>query len=82
MAGFHEVVVLPDTVNAVEKAKAEGRSLWRISSTLFFHIASDQVLQPLSKFATAEAAQKYQPKFTGKMVEEELESIKLKKKEA
>lgn len=42
LAGFHEVIVTPETLKAVEKAKAEGRSLWRVSSTLFSHIASGE----------------------------------------
>ena len=39
LAGFHEVVVSPATVAAMDAAKAQNKSLWRISSTLFGHIA-------------------------------------------
>ena len=33
-AGMHEVVVSEATVKAVEKAMLEGRSCWRVSSTV------------------------------------------------
>jgi len=51
-AGFHEVIYSEKTKLAVEKAKAEGRILWRISSTLFSHIRKDVVLEPLGDHAT------------------------------
>jgi len=76
-AGYHEVVVTPETIQAVEKAKKDGKSLWRVSSTLFSHIASDNELKPLGQFATKEALVKYPPILTGKQVELELEQIKL-----
>lgn len=79
LAGFHEVVVSPATVEAVAKAKAAGKSCWRVSSTLFSHIASDAVLQPLGKFATTETIAKYPPIKTGLQVQEELNQIKLGK---
>jgi isopenicillin N synthase-like dioxygenase len=77
LAGFHEVVVVQDTLAAVERAKKEGRSLWRISSTLFGHIASDQTLQPLGKFSNADTLKKYPPTKAGVQVQQELELIKL-----
>jgi len=78
LAGFHEVVVVKETVAAIEKAKAEGRSLWRVSSTLFGHIASDQVLAPVGKFAKVKGvAEKYPPTKTGDQVQKELNAIKL-----
>ena len=40
---MHEVVVLPSTIAAAEAAEANGRPAWRVSSTLFAHIASSQV---------------------------------------
>jgi hypothetical protein len=43
------------TAAAVAAAQAAGRSCWRVSSTLFSHVASDVVLQPLGPFATAAA---------------------------
>jgi isopenicillin N synthase-like dioxygenase len=77
LAGFHEVVVTPATVTAIASASAAGRSLWRISSTLFSHIASDVTLQPLGDFATPEALAAYPPMFTGDHVKAELDAINL-----
>ena len=64
---------------AIERAKAQGRPLWRISSTLFYHIASDQVLKPLESFATERTLDQYPPIFAGEQVQAELQHIKLKK---
>eukprot|EP00298_Acanthocystis_sp_HF-20_P015458 c21149_g1_i1.p1 GENE.c21149_g1_i1~~c21149_g1_i1.p1 ORF type:complete len:979 (+),score=402.45 c21149_g1_i1:59-2995(+) len=61
-----------------EKEKEEKKeSLWRISSTLFSHIASDQVLQPIGKFAQESTASLYPPTYAGDYVNEELKAIKL-----
>jgi len=76
-AGFHEVIVSPETIAAVERAKKDGRSLWRVSSTLFSHVASDGELRPLAHFATPEALQKYPRRLAGDQVAEELSLIKL-----
>lgn len=79
LAGFHEVVVTPATRNVIEAKKAKAESLWRISSTLFSHIASDVMLQPLEKFAQADPScvEKYPPMYTGEQVKKELEAINL-----
>ena len=66
-------------MNAIEKKKAAGQSLWRVSSTLFGHIQSDQVLEPLGRFKTAESSKAYPAKYTGDQVREELEAISLAK---
>jgi isopenicillin N synthase-like dioxygenase len=76
-AGFHEVVVNEDTLKAVEKAKAEGRPLWRVSSTLFSHIASDETLYPVKK--EWQNDEKYPAIKTGNQVNQELQSINLQK---
>jgi isopenicillin N synthase-like dioxygenase len=77
-AGMHEVVVTDATMPAIAAARSAGRPLWRVSSTVFGHIASDQVLTPLGAFATA-AAQAIYPTITaGDFVQKELESIRLK----
>lgn len=76
-AGFHEVIVTPDTLAAVEKAKAENRPAWRVSSTLFSHVASDQTLKPLGHFATEDNLKKYPPTLAGEQVSEELSWIQL-----
>ncbi|KAL1925402.1 uncharacterized protein VTP21DRAFT_285 [Calcarisporiella thermophila] len=80
MAGYHEVVVTEATMAAVENAKLNHpeRPLWRISTTLFMHIASDQVLRPLGPFANPESEKNYPHKLTGDYMREELDLIKLK----
>jgi len=77
LAGFHEVVVADATLTAIAKAKEEKKSLWRVSSTLFSHIASDHTLQPLGKFATEENLKNYPPTKSGKQVQAELDMIDL-----
>jgi len=76
-AGFHEVIVSSDTTSAIERAKQRGRPIWRVSSTLFFHIASDNELKPLDKFATKETLEVYPPTLAGNQVSDELAKIKL-----
>jgi len=77
LAGFHEVVVSPATVEAIAAAKAADRSLWRISSTLFSHIASDVLLQPLTPAWAAEGGERYPPISAGDHVAAELAAINL-----
>jgi len=77
LAGFHEVVVTTETKAAAVKAKEAGRSLWRISSTMFSHVASDNTLQPIAHFGNPEALRNYPPTKAGKQVQEELNAIKL-----
>lgn len=76
-AGFHEVIVSDDTLKAVEKAKAEGKPLWRVSSTLFNALNYKTVMQPLSKFSALPTAQNYPPVKAYDYVAEELRAISL-----
>ncbi|KAJ1536174.1 hypothetical protein HK096_000347 [Nowakowskiella sp. JEL0078] len=82
-AGYHEVVVTNGTLEAIERQKQKQRPLWRISSTLFFHIASDQVLKPLKGIKWVDenpnVHEKYQTILTGEQVLAELGLIKLMK---
>ncbi|KAJ4711664.1 2-oxoglutarate (2OG) and Fe(II)-dependent oxygenase superfamily protein [Melia azedarach] len=78
IAGMHEVVVTSRTIDAIKLASEQNRSLWRVSSTLFAHIASDAVLKPLGHFAESPLASKYPPICAGEFVEEELAVINLK----
>ncbi|CAG9464386.1 unnamed protein product [Pedinophyceae sp. YPF-701] len=55
-AGFHEVVLTEATQEAMRRAEAEGRPLWRVSSTVFAHVASDRALEPLMSAEGAAAA--------------------------
>ena len=75
LAGFHEVVVSEKTVAVINEASKAGRSLWRVSSTMFTHIASDQVLQPLSFFANPETMKKYPPVKAGVQILAELAAV-------
>ncbi|TYK10664.1 uncharacterized protein E5676_scaffold25G00260 [Cucumis melo var. makuwa] len=78
IAGMHEVVVTKRTRDAIKLASEQNRSLWRVSSTLFAHIASDAVLKPLGHFAESSHANKYPPMLAGEYVEKELAVINLK----
>jgi len=77
LAGFHEVIVTNQTKQVIDRKRATGGSLWRVSSTLFGHIQSDQVLEPLAPFDTAAAKKAFPPKFAGDQVTEELQAINL-----
>lgn len=68
MAGFHEVVITEATKRVIERKKANGESLWRVSSTCFGQIQSDQVLEPLPPFNTKEAKDKFPPIKAGHQV--------------
>ncbi|OIW07966.1 hypothetical protein TanjilG_20067 [Lupinus angustifolius] len=81
IAGMHEVVVTNKTIDAIRLAEEQKRSLWRVSSTLFAHIASDAVLKPLGQFAESPLSGKYPPIFAGEYVEQELAVINLKGKD-
>lgn len=50
-AGFHEVTVNERTIATMERRRREfpGRPLVRISSTLFWHLGSDFVLEPVEE---------------------------------
>mmetsp|Transcript_4660 Transcript_4660/g.7017 ORF Transcript_4660/g.7017 Transcript_4660/m.7017 type:complete len:364 (-) Transcript_4660:26-1117(-) len=83
MAGFHEVVYNDATEAAVERAKTESRSLWRISSTLFGHLRYDVSLEPMIEFegkyegTRDQVLEKYPPMTAGELVKEELKQINL-----
>jgi len=59
LAGLHEVIYTEQTKEAFEKAKAENRSIWRVSSTLFSHFRFNVDCSPMPELANlydAEAA--------------------------
>jgi isopenicillin N synthase-like dioxygenase len=80
LAGYHEVIVTEKTVQQVEQARQAGRPLWRISSTLFCHVASDNMLSVVygDEDYKREKKLKYQDILAGDHVNRELEFIKLK----
>eukprot|EP00941_MAST-03F_sp_MAST-3F-sp1_P003856 g3856.t1 len=77
LAGFHEVVVTDRTLEKIKERKAAGKSLWRVSSTLFAHLCSDVWLEPLPKF---NQSLKYPRKLVGDQVQAELAAINLAQK--
>jgi isopenicillin N synthase-like dioxygenase len=78
LAGFHEVVINDNTLKVIQKKKEEKKSLWRVSSTLFSNINSDQILEPLEHFKSSETAvAAYPPIYAGEQVERELKAISL-----
>lgn len=77
LAGFHEVVVSKETLEAIEKRRSINGSLWRVSSTLFGHIATDSVLEPLEAFRTEKAKEMYPSILAGDQVNAELNHIQL-----
>jgi isopenicillin N synthase-like dioxygenase len=80
-AGFHEVVCNAKTVAVINKKKAAEESLWRVSSTLFGHLQSDNILKPLPPFDTVDANAKYPSTYVGDQVAAELKLINLDQSE-
>lgn len=83
-AGWHEVVVTPAAsaaaATAVAAPDAKPGAGWRVSSTVFGHVASDAVLEPLGRFREVDGAvERYPPIKAGAFVSRELEAIRLKK---
>ncbi|KAI1817200.1 Clavaminate synthase-like protein [Poronia punctata] len=93
-AGFHEVVVNDATLSTIERRKVEnpGRPLVRISSTFFWHLASDYDLVPIPALAEKARAVRaeqfnlgrdegeevvYTPMKVGEQVQDELKHIAL-----
>ena len=60
---MHEVICSEKCGGAVEEAKRRGQSQWRVSSTLFGHIASHVTLEPLGAFKHAEQVRNQSPPF-------------------
>ena len=79
-AGFHQVSIVPETITAIERQKEKKRPLWRISSTLFFHTASDNILEPQGAFRTTESLRIYKSTTAGDQVASELDFINLSTK--
>jgi hypothetical protein len=49
LAGFHEVMVTEQTKTAYEKAAAEGKITWRVSSTMFTHFENEVDCTPMKE---------------------------------
>ena len=93
-AGMHEVLATEEALDKVARrgkradgggggedaARRHPSSAWRVSSTVFGHVASDKVLRPLAPFdGDASGAGKYPPVLAGDFVSRELEAIALKR---
>lgn len=74
---MHEVVVSKDTIATLERADASGACTWRVSSTLFGHVASDARLSPLPGFKTKNSTELYPEILAGEFVAEALKRINL-----
>lgn len=66
-----------ETLKAIDRRAARNESLWRVSSTLFGHIASDCKLEPLEAFATPQSKEMYPTMLAGDQVLQELNHIQL-----
>ena len=53
------------------------RPLWRVSSTLFSHVRSSAMLEPLGPYAQAPGAELFPPILAGRRVQQVLEGISL-----
>ena len=73
--GMHEVICSDATVQALERARAAGKSCWRVSSTVFAHASPSSVLKPIA--GNVEATEEFYPITVQDYVERELEMIKL-----
>ena len=73
-----QVICTKETLDAADRCRKEGRPAWRVSSTVFSQIASDEIIRPLGKFATPEAEEAYPPIASGEYVQKELEVINLR----
>ena len=64
LAGMHEVVVGEGLEDLRKQAHAGGHDLWRVTTTVFFHAASENSVGPRAHFRTSEALAIY-PDMTG-----------------
>jgi len=74
-AGFHEVVVSKETQKKIKEKEKLKESLWRVSSTFFSHLRSDEILEPL--MGKEEDKIKYPKIKVGEQVQNELKDIAL-----
>ena len=75
MAGFHEVIINKEAKELLNKRK----SPWRVSTTVFYHMDSDSILQPIERFRNVKTLKKYPKIIQGDYLKEELKHINLSK---
>ena len=78
LAGFHEVIAVPEATPGIIAARTRGLRPVRVSSTVFAHVASDRHLYPRGPFATRRAIRNYPRVTAGHMATLELKAIALK----
>lgn len=78
MYGFHEVVACEEMQPFIEGERAAGRTPIRVSTSFFYHVASDRYLRPLGPFATPERLAAFPRMTAGRYSNLELEAIGLK----
>lgn len=79
LAGFHEVIATEKAAIKAQEAKQAEKSTWRVSSTCFAHVASDNLLQPLPPFNKKNLTDPPVSIKAGDQVRAELEAISLSK---
>jgi isopenicillin N synthase-like dioxygenase len=80
-AGYHEVVVNSNTIAAMKKEYSLGKqNLWRVSSTLFSHVMTDNILEPLPTFHELQHTIEFPPILAGDFVQKALNEINLMSK--
>lgn len=75
MAGFHEVIINQQAKNSL----SQRQSPWRVSTTVFYHMDSDSILEPLEQFKSEENIKKYPSIQQGNYLKDELKFINLSK---
>lgn len=58
--GYHEVVIGPDKQDLLRAMIAAGQKPWRVTTTSFYNIATEEWIEPKGSFARLESAEKYQ----------------------
>lgn len=71
-AGFHEVVATTETHERAVREIIAGSAPWRVSLTLFCHVASDLWLKPYDVFDTEDARAAYPPILAGARMKRQL----------
>lgn len=73
MAGFHEVIINQEAKDLLNKRK----SSWRVSTTVFYHMDSDSILEPLDQFKNNISLKNYPRVIQGDYLKKELKDINL-----
>ena len=76
-ANFHEVVHTDATEAARVKAEQEGRSVWRVASTMFCAVEGSMSLRTLDPFRTEESEKIYPDVTADEQIRREFGSYQL-----